>query len=482
MGSPGERLPQHPVIHPRHHAIALQDLPDELRQSISSLGSAHVPLEDVQSLGKFPPFKQESTRSWAMLVICFTFQSLYGLAAFSPPVYYVTYVEYFQITKSVGAWVGSVYLFCCFMIGMVASTLIGHYGCRTSTFCGSLCLFAARAVSSYSPNIITIYVFQSVFSGFGAGTTFIGVNVILPKYFGKHRALASIFALSGMGVGMGIAPILITYLIKEFGWRGAVLIEAAVLAHMLPLSLTFVDPTPAPLKTSFPPESEKQEQCCASVVHFVKSSFNFSMLKDKLFAIYCLSNLMARVNSSTLVCHLPSYVVSEGYTLDEAAFVASISGGCCVAARFLASCMGLIPKVDHLVVYGVVMLLNSLSSVLFLLLPGLNGKSVAGALFGFAFGFDYPFVPVILVQIMGVELLARAMAIYNLISLATVLLVVPPIVGLVYDVTGSYSIPLLTGAAACSIGCFLSFAASYLLRKRLRNESNEISLHEKPAC
>lgn len=60
---------------------------------------------------------QETARSWLMLAVAFLFQALYGFAAFVPPVLLVVYMDYFQTSSSIAAWIGSVYLFCCFLIG-----------------------------------------------------------------------------------------------------------------------------------------------------------------------------------------------------------------------------------------------------------------------------------------------------------------------------------------------------------------------------
>ena len=55
-------------------------------------------------------------------------------------------------------------------------------------------------------------------------------------------------------------------------------------------------------------------------------------------------------------------------------------------------------------------------------------------------GFDYPFVPVVLMQMMGVDKLARSMGIYNMMSLAPLLLIIGPLSGSVQELSKSRNV------------------------------------------
>ena len=121
-GQPGPPGPQG-AHHTKCRPIALRDLPDEIRQSVSSLYSApgveatETSPVDERQLANIGVVVKETRRSWLMLLVAFLFQCLYGLGLFAPPVYYVTYMEVFGISKSAGAWVSAIYVFSCFVIG-----------------------------------------------------------------------------------------------------------------------------------------------------------------------------------------------------------------------------------------------------------------------------------------------------------------------------------------------------------------------------
>ncbi|ELU11320.1 hypothetical protein CAPTEDRAFT_187071 [Capitella teleta] len=401
------------------------------------------------------PRSIETKRSVFILVTAFLAQCLYGIGLFNPTVYFVVYVRYFNVSGQVGAWTTAIYAACCFFIGIIASPFISHYGCRiTASFGGFVCALSL-AISAFSPNIASIFVFQSALAGCGAGAVFISANVIISHYFDKHRSQAATFSLSGMGVGMLVSPLLATCLIDQLGWRGSMLIQSALMAHMIPLGLTFTPPKPLPVTTT----SKK------SFSALIKSSFDFSVLKDTLFLVYCLSSFLIRVNSTGIITHLPKFLVSQGFSLDEAAQVASVSGGCNLVARFMAIFLTSYPHLDATLVFSVFMLVNALSVVILILVRGMVSKCVAAGIFGFSFGFDYPFVPVILCALKGPKMLPVSMGVYNLVSMATVIISVPPIIGLLVDVTGSYDLPLSMAVALSAIGCLSLLFSSQKLKK-----------------
>ena len=74
----------------------------------------------------------------------------------------------------------------------------------------------------------------SVFiTGVGYSLCYITTSVVIQSHFDVNRALATGCALMGCSIGNVIAPSLITYLIEIYGWRGSMLIMAAILAHII---------------------------------------------------------------------------------------------------------------------------------------------------------------------------------------------------------------------------------------------------------
>ena len=70
-------------------------------------------------------------------------------------------------------------------------------------------------------------------TGVGYSLCYITTSVVIQSHFDENRALAAGCAMMGCSIGNLIAPSLITYLIEIYGWRGSMLIMAAILAHII---------------------------------------------------------------------------------------------------------------------------------------------------------------------------------------------------------------------------------------------------------
>lgn len=74
-----------------------------------------------------------------------------------------------------------------------------------------------------------IFLFQ--ISGLGFGLIYLPSIVIVGQYFEKRRSLALGLSMSGMGCGIFVFSPVSKYLIDEYGWKGALLIEAGFILN-----------------------------------------------------------------------------------------------------------------------------------------------------------------------------------------------------------------------------------------------------------
>ena len=120
IDTPLSGIADNPHLHHVPRPMALLDIPNEVLQSIGSLYSATC-LTVAKDDNRDSPLKtepvQENCRSWMMLFIAFLFLTLYAIANFSLPVYFVKYMEVFGLGKAEGSWMSAIYVFSCFIIG-----------------------------------------------------------------------------------------------------------------------------------------------------------------------------------------------------------------------------------------------------------------------------------------------------------------------------------------------------------------------------
>jgi MFS family permease len=76
-------------------------------------------------------------------------------------------------------------------------------------------------------------------AGLGFGLIYLPAIVSVTCYFEKYRSLATGIAVCGSGMGTFIFAPLTEYLVTEYGWRGALLIIAAVVLNCMILGALF---------------------------------------------------------------------------------------------------------------------------------------------------------------------------------------------------------------------------------------------------
>lgn len=112
--------------------------------------------------------------------------------------------------------------------GPIVSALTNRFGCKRVTVAGSLLSTLAFVVSIYSPSAHVFIFTYGVIGGFGFGMIYLPAIVIVGYYFERRRALATGIAVCGSGIGMFIMAPLSGFLLREFAWKGALLIIGGI--------------------------------------------------------------------------------------------------------------------------------------------------------------------------------------------------------------------------------------------------------------
>ncbi|PSN54235.1 hypothetical protein C0J52_09250, partial [Blattella germanica] len=121
----------------------------------------------------------------------------------------------------------------------ISSSFVNKYGCRSVTIAGSILASACMIASVFAPNVLTLCVTIGLGTGFGFGLIYLPAIVSVTCYFEKYRSLATGIAVCGSGLGTFAFAPLTEYLITEYGWRGAMLIIAALVLNCMILGALF---------------------------------------------------------------------------------------------------------------------------------------------------------------------------------------------------------------------------------------------------
>ena len=109
------------------------------------------------------------------------------------------------------------------------------------------------------------YLIIFLFSLAGAVTTSLPYVRIVSLWFDRRRGLFLGIVAAGIGLGFAIAPMVMQGFLEAFGWRGAYLGVAALLAVVvLPLIYIFIQDSPADV--GLLPDNLQEEKVSASAL------------------------------------------------------------------------------------------------------------------------------------------------------------------------------------------------------------------------
>lgn len=129
----------------------------------------------------------------------------------------------------------------CLVFGLMtypAGILSDRYGPRIVVIVGAVILGIGFVLSGFIQTKWQLYLTYGVVAGFGGGLIYLPPIATVPKWWPDRRALATGFAVVGLGLGSFIMAPLATYIIEHMGWRyvfthvGSAMCALALLASL----------------------------------------------------------------------------------------------------------------------------------------------------------------------------------------------------------------------------------------------------------
>ncbi|XP_074112661.1 monocarboxylate transporter 14-like [Cotesia typhae] len=176
---------------------------------------------------------------WAVVFASFMIHVVTDGVTYSFGVFYIEFLYYFKEGKGETAWIASILVGITLCSGPISSAFVNKYGCRAVTIAGAILSSICLLLSVWAPNVITLYFTIGIGTGLGFGLIYLPAIVCVTIYFEKLRSLATGIAVCGSGIGTLIFAPFIEYLIREFGWRGTMLILSALVLNCIILGVLF---------------------------------------------------------------------------------------------------------------------------------------------------------------------------------------------------------------------------------------------------
>lgn len=326
--------------------------------------------------------------------------------------------------------------------GALTAPLIGmlsdRYGPRALVLPGLVGLgigfFIAASTSAHLWMFYFSYGFMALF---GAGATPITWTRAIASSFDKHRGLALGLTLTGTGICAMFTPSLATWMVENFGWRGAY-VGLGLLPFFLagPLVLLFFKPKRVARVT----ESGGTEVWGLTLKE-AAGSYKFWVLCLSIFSVY-----MAVSGISPNM--IPS-LTDKGLAPALAAKISGLLGFAIILGRLVVGAL-----VDKFWAPGVAVVSLALPVVGCLILSGNPDLlTIYGAvlLIGFAAGAELDLMAFLVARYFGLRHYSKIYSIlYALLAVGSG--TAPMLFATVYDRTKSYEVSYLAAAALFAIG------------------------------
>ena len=321
---------------------------------------------------------------------------------------------------------------------------------------GAVLILVSGTVIALCHNVMIMNI-AAVFRGIGfAGVSMMIITMIIGNWFVKYRGTLTGIALSFSGIGSAIASPILSSLIQNIGYEMTYL-GYVILIVLFVLPAIFLLPL-KPQDIGLRPfgENETEEKKTAASANMDLPFTSRSMIFVSLIVLVLCVVLLTSLSS-----HLSSLAQTYGYEASVGAALLSFSMIGNVASKFVLGAM-----VDKIGAFkGVIcMLTTSLAGLLVILMnPGGTLPLLAG---GFLYGTCFS------VGSLGISMITRTLygdaqygKAYSVITLFTSVAAAVglTLIGIMYDLTGSYKTSVIGGIimVAISLLClFLIFTGS----------------------
>jgi len=395
----------------------------------------------------------DKRRQWLVLATLFIvlFFALGG--TINPlPVFLTPLIKQYGWSHARVSWVPTVYLLMFGLGAPVIGWLMDRFEARIVMSIGALVAVAGMICASLTHSFLPMIGAFVLIGGGAASSTIVPGQVVAANWFPNNRGLAISVTIAGAATGGILMPVWADYLVRHYGLSATFLALAApILLIAVPLILLIIR-TRAPGATK------------TTVAEEVKSLPGLEpgpALRTLPFWLLAFILMAASVGLNGSFVHLVAFLITAGFSAQHAAMVASTEAAVAVPGFLLLGVLcdrftgrRVLPWVLIVLAAGVLLLLgtrsphaSSIFLVLFLLCYGLTA------------GVTTAVIPVALVESLG---LRRFGSISGLIGLAGTIGIAggPLVMGLIFDLTASYTRSFELGAACLIAAAIAALAVS----------------------
>jgi MFS family permease len=335
-----------------------------------------------------------------------------------------------------------------FALGMVSGPLADRWGSRRLSAAGMLLVGLGLCVAGMARALWEVYVAYGVGVGLGIGCSYVPALGAVQRWFVKRRGFASGLAVSGIGVGTLVMPPLAALLIGTLGWRHAYLV-LGVLAAVVGVGMALLIEND-PHDRGLAPDGEPLQSGTR-----VKLPPGFSVrdaIKSKRFAGLYAACLICSFGLFVPFVHLIPYALDHGVPPASAVLLLGAIGVGSTLGRFFLG--GLADGWGRELALLLMFAGMALALTVWVFATGFWGMAVFALAYGVFYGGFVAILPALVMDYFGGRNVSGIIGVlYTSIAFGT--LVGPSAAGFAFDVSRSYTLPILIGVGGNIIAALI---------------------------
>ncbi|XP_067089109.1 monocarboxylate transporter 6 [Osmerus mordax] len=391
----------------------------------------------------------------------------------------------FNTSNTETSWVPAIMTAVLHAGGPLCSVLVERFGCRATVMVGGVLSGLGMVVSALARTITELYI-TAIITGLGFCLSFQPSVTMMGHYFVRRRVFANALSSTGTALGLSTLPLLSNYLLSQFGWRGSFLVLGGVLfnccvcgAVMRPLTAR---PGPTePKSSAWPanPANQLREReglkvrlrtTFSDLTAFLRHHMAFDLLVSNVrYRAYALGVTWMMLGFVVPLVFLVPYATDHGIEQDRAALLMAILGLVNIAVRPVVALLLGLPRFQgsgcFVYVFAAAVLVNGLSNAVCGASASFPVLVAYVVLFGLSMSVIGSLLFTVLMETVEMSRFPSALGLISMLE-SGMLLVGPPLAGILVDSTGQYSYVFYACCVSVSSAGLFLMASFYWLDRQ----------------
>jgi MFS family permease len=340
-----------------------------------------------------------------------------------------------------------------FGLGVVTGPLADRWGARRLAVIGMILIGVGLGVASVARSLVEVYAAYGLGVGLGVGCSYVPAVGAVQRWFVRRRGFASGLAVSGIGVGTLVVPPLAAFMIETLGWRETYLVLGAFAVVIGAGMALLIEDDPRGRGVSPDGDVLPHGQSLGAATGV---PIGRAIVSPRFLGLYAACAICSFGLFVPFV-HLVPYALDHGVTQTSAVLLVGAIGVGSTAGRFFLG--GLADRLGRPLSFLMMFIGMGLSFVIWLCSTSLGPLAAFALVYGLFYGGFVALAPAVVIDYFGSRHASSIIGIlYTSVAFGT--LIGPSAAGFAYDVSHSYTLPILASGGAYVIATAILAATS----------------------